>query len=171
MEKIFRFRPTQQQTPMDRLKKMGAKLWNGFLVTAHAVYDSAAFSLVFIVAGVALAIFYPPLSPAFLAMGVSLFTTTLVVKILDRYHFTIIEEFKTKACTFPTKYAKLHLITFVFAIAISFISPAVGCLAGGLIGIASGLIIQIEHIKLQRKVHAENVKNTKSSFKENLAFA
>ncbi|MBS4168744.1 hypothetical protein PARA125_001389 [Parachlamydia sp. AcF125] len=170
MENVFRFRPTQHPMPFDRFEKMGSTFWNGFLITTQAVYNSTALSLIFVISGIALTVLCPPLAPPFLTMGTMLFTTTLVVKILDRYHFAIVEEFKAKACTFQTKYAKLHLISCVFAMVISLISTVAGTLAGGMIGIISGLVMQDERLRRLRKIHAENIKNSKPKVEEKMGF-
>jgi len=146
-------------------------LWHGCLVTAQITYESGAFALAFVVAGIACSFFYPTLAPAFLCMGGALFGTVLVVKVLDQYNITIINSLKIKACNISSKYAKLHLITFVFAIGVSFISPIIGGVAGCVIGVSSGLIIHIERVKRLRKIHGENVNSPKPGVKENLVFS
>jgi hypothetical protein len=151
-------------------RTIGSSMWHGFLVTAQTTYESGAFALAFVVAGVACAFFYPTLAPPFLCTGVALFTTILVVKILDQYNFTIINSLKIKACNLSTKYTKLHLITFIFAIGVSFISPILGGAVGCAVGVGSGLIIHIERVKRLRKIHGEHVKTPKSGVKENLVF-
>lgn len=171
MKTLFKLNVNNENEPLKvRIKETATSLWRGFLVTAHFVYESGAFSVVFVVIGVASAFFYPTVAPAFLCIGGALFVTTLVVKILDRYHFTIIEDLKTQVCELPTKYAKLHLVAFIFAVAVSFASPVAGGVAGVVIGVTSGLIIQVERVKRLRAIHGEHIKNPKPKVKENLVF-
>lgn len=172
MKTLFKLHLTNENEPLkERLKSTVKSLWRGFTVSALYVYESGAFSAVYLVAGIASAFFYPTLAPAFLCLGGTLFATILVVKISDRYHFTIIEDIKTQACAIPTRYAKLHLVAFIFAIAVSYISPIIGGAVGVAVGVTSGLIIQIERVKRLREINGERINHPKPKVKENLVFA
>lgn len=108
--------------------------------------------IVGIIASVAVPLFAVPL----FSVAGSLTITGLVMKISDHYHIEIIDQLKLKATCIQIKHPKLQAITLVFFLFVTPFIPKVGCIIGVGVGVCTGLLIGIEHIKaLQRKKRAE----------------
>lgn len=83
-----------------------------------------------------------------LGVGLGLLATRLVIKAFDRYDSRPLVNLTKEACKLNRKYPKLQLITFIFALAISFLWPFVGLAVGTLLGAFGAVILDVENYKL-----------------------
>jgi hypothetical protein len=105
----------------------------------------------FTVAGLACRLFFPPAYPALLSIGASLCAVHLAIKLLSCYDDAMVLGLTKEACKVNRKYPKLHLISFIFSIAIGFVSKTVAFLTGIAIGSFAAVILEVENYKyLQR---------------------
>ncbi|MEI8366020.1 MAG: hypothetical protein WCF65_06345 [Parachlamydiaceae bacterium] len=108
-------------------------------------------SIAFLVASAVVRIFSHPLAVPLLGVGISMLATTLVLKALSGYDQSMKVYITKKVCIFNKKHPRLHLMTTIFAFAISFISKKLGFLTGVLIGSFGTIILDVEKYKLMQK--------------------
>ncbi len=150
-----------QNPPIQNQKEQNipSKIWNGFKVAMTFVYETPLNVVVFAIIGIALHFFLPKLALPFFAISASMMLTRLAVKIADRYHFHYLKSIQTAACQLCSKYPKLQLIGFIFAVAISPIAPPVGIVCGVAFGILGGIMIEIENYKKQQHINQVKMDN------------
>jgi hypothetical protein len=141
-------RSSDEPTCCQRFKKT---MWRGLVVVANFLYEIAAKVVLFVLLGVAAHLLFPVIALPFYAMAGGIFLTRLVVKILDRYDFTSLNNFKDKVRGFVNNWSYLQIIVFVVALAACFLSPIPGIIIAGLLGCVNGLIIGAEAVKHQRE--------------------
>jgi hypothetical protein len=107
----------------------------------------------FLVASVAVRIFSASFACPLLGIGISLVTTTLVLKSLECYDQLLLINLTKEACKLSKKYPKIQMIACICALVFSLISRTSGFLLGALIGSFSSLILDVERYKLIQKAN------------------
>lgn len=107
--------------------------------------------IAFIVASVAIKIFSPPLAAPLLGAGIAVITTKLVRKGIGWYDNRILVNLTKEICKLNKKFANIQFVAVIFAIAISFLYPPLGLVAGALIGCYSAIIFDVERAKLMQQ--------------------
>lgn len=108
---------------------------------AYAIAEVAGYVLLGVMAGA----FSPSLSLPFYALAATTLATKLVLlaaKAIDPYHVRRLSWLKQSANDLIQSYPKLQLISFLFSLAISFISQNAAAAVAGILGILNGIILE-----------------------------
>lgn len=103
--------------------------------------------IAFIVASLAARIFIPPITAPLLGIGISVIITRVAIKAIEWYDTTLLVGLTKEACKFNKNYPKLQMITFICALALSFISKTLSFLAGVALGSFGSVILDVESYK------------------------
>lgn len=107
----------------------------------------------FIVASLAVRIFSSSLACPLLGIGISLVTTTLVLKSLECYDQLLLINLTKEACKLSKKYPKIQMIACICALVFSLLSKTFSFILGAFIGSFSSLILDVERYKLIRQAN------------------
>lgn len=147
--------------PIGNAKPQTSAIWNGFMVVVNYLFEVVAKVAIPIIVGIAALFLFPPLAPACFVTAIAVASTRLVVKILDRYDIECLDNLKHTVSTFMERFYWLQLAAFVCALALSLLSPIVGCIVGGAVGIVAGFLIGVEKTKHDQQRSREAVKEVK----------
>lgn len=128
--------------------KKESVFWRGFKVITAFIYETPLFVIAIVVAGVVCHFFIPPLAIPLYTLAATTVVSKLVVKVLGKLKWGIIERVEQKAWKLNEKFPKLRLISFIFVLAISFLTPLVGATFAIALGIYQGVISEVEQCKV-----------------------
>lgn len=129
--------------------------------TAKNFYEIAVEAVAFAVAATVVYLFKSPMFAPLLGISIGLFTSKLVVKILDHYNGSFLIKLSKQACTLYKNFPKLQLISFIFALAISTLSDTFGLIFGIALGSFEALVLNIENYKLLQQANRKKVHELK----------
>lgn len=109
--------------------------------------------IAFVVASCAVRIFSASLAAPLLGIGVSILTTRLVLKTIDCYDNKLLVNLTKEACKFNKNYPKLQMITFICALALSFVSKTLSFIVGACLGSFGSIILDVESYKLMQQAN------------------
>lgn len=113
-------------------------------------------ALGFLSAAAVARLFFQKLSSPLFGIGIGLLTTKLVLKAYESYDSTLLYNLTKEVHKLNRKYPKLQLITFIFTLIISLLSPMIGFLAGTALGAFSAVILNIESHKLMLQANRKD---------------
>ncbi len=138
--------------PNQAMPQNGSACWRGVVVAMRVACEIIIKVALFVILGSAALFLYPPIAPPFFAIAISFAAVRLVVKGIDCYNASLLDNAKKKVWGFISKHPKLQIIIFLFAVAIS---PLVGFLG---IGIAASLgILNAFVTDAQNSRHAQQL--------------
>lgn len=109
--------------------------------------------MAFLIASFAVRLFNNTLAAPLLGIGISVIITRLVLKAIDCYDGPLLINLTKEACKVNKNYPKLQMITFVCALAFSFISKTLSVLIGACLGSFGSIILDVESYKLLQKAN------------------
>lgn len=127
------------------------KIWKGMKVSLRILYQTPAEAAAIAVGAIVMRVLFPAMATPFIGICASLVITRFAIKIIDLCAIKSVSKLKKEACKLNKRYPKLHLISFLFALAISVISPFVGLIFGTAIGSYSAIILDVENNKFARQ--------------------
>lgn len=109
--------------------------------------------IAFLVASIAVRFFSSSFAYPLMGIGISLITTTLVLKSLECYDRILLINLTKEACKFSKKYPKIQMIACICALVFSLISKTSSFFLGAVLGSFSSLILDVERYKLIQKAN------------------
>ncbi len=130
------------------------------------VYETPLLVVGLVVAGIACALFFPPLAlPLFCLAGSSL-VTKLATKIITRYDSSAYAKFEHRIWGLHQSYKKWHMVAALALVAIGYFVPWIGvplCIAYGLY---NGIVMEMEHCKAMQRADRAQQENPELSLGE-----
>ena len=109
--------------------------------------------IAFLAASLAVRIFSISLSTPLLGIGISILTTRIALKALDCYDDSLLVELTKEACKFNKRFPKLQIITFIFALALSFYTKTLSFITGACLGSFGSIILDVENYKFLQEAN------------------
>jgi len=109
--------------------------------------------ITFLIASLAIRLFTTTLSSPLFGIGISIIVTRLVLKAIDRYDNTLLINLTKTACKFNKEYPTLQLITFICALAFSFLSGPLSFVIGACLGSFGSVMLDVEHYKKMQQAN------------------
>lgn len=144
----FPYNPSINESYFQKTSRMATR---SLAAAGCFTYEMTASVGTFLIAGIGIRIFFPFLSAPFFGISATLITTRVVVKLLNVYNVDLLKNIKHKASNISHKYPNLQVITLVFAIVISFISPVLGFALAGAVGVYGGVVVEINLAEKKQK--------------------
>lgn len=132
------------------------KAWKGFSITVRILYETPAEAAGFAIMGLVMQALKPSLVAPFIGICSSLVLSRLVVKVLDQYNIQSLVKIKKEICKLNNNYPKLQMIAFIFALAISLLTPVLGFLVGSAVGTVGAIVLDVENNKILQNKNRRN---------------
>jgi len=126
-------------------------IWNGIIVVAKFIGESVATVALHLILVVLAQIFFPSLALPILLFAASLFVTRLVIKMLDRYDLTCLNQLKEKAGGMIKACPHYQKIGLVIILILSAIIPVVGMGCAIILGAFQGFVLGFSHVESLQK--------------------
>jgi len=110
--------------------------------------DPPVEGIVFVIGAAAANVFISFLTVPLLGIGISMITTKLVLKALDRYNNAAFIDLTKEVCKFHKKFSKLQVIGCIVALALGYLSQAVALTVGIAVGFCGAVILDVEKHKV-----------------------
>jgi len=120
-------------------------IWRGFRIAVGFASETPLSVLGFLVLGVVLRVLFPPLAGAAFALSLATLASKFTWKVLSLTNVQVFHTIERWAVTFQQEHPYLQAALVAAAFGLAILSEGLSILAGTLLGIFNGIIVETNH--------------------------
>jgi hypothetical protein len=128
-------------------------------ILTPTLYNAAAKSMAFVIAGGIAFIFWPVLAPPLLTVACTIAATRLVIKISNIYAFKAVEKLQLKLACFRDKHKLIQVASVIAIVVVGAFCWQAACVIAVPFGIYAAVIIGLDYYKATQAVNQRQLNN------------